>query len=185
MSYFFTADTHYGHKRQVERRGFALAQEHDHMLITRWNEVVGPKDEVYHLGDFSFHNGARTKEIVAQLNGKIFLVGGNHDSRQTLKVLVECGVEILPLIYRRHFPGTQQKVVMCHYPMLTWPSAHWGAIHLHGHSHGNLGAERTTRTDVGVDTKWGYGPVSWEAIEKEMSGREYTPVDHHRSTYEP
>ncbi len=46
-------------------------------LIDRYNEVVRADDEVYHVGDFSIHE--KHLEVLGQLNGRKYLVPGNHD----------------------------------------------------------------------------------------------------------
>lgn len=47
------------------------------------------------------------------------------------------------------------RVVMCHYPMLTWNHKPHGAVMLHGHSHGKLDEyndqSMDLRFDVGID----------------------------------
>ena len=48
-------------------------------IIKRWNSVVSKNDIVYHLGDFAFGNKNFIESIVNQLNGKIYLILGNHD----------------------------------------------------------------------------------------------------------
>lgn len=56
---------------------FQSTIEHDEYIINRWNELVSPDDRVYHLGDFSMkRNGLNT---LHRLQGRICLVGGNHD----------------------------------------------------------------------------------------------------------
>ena len=57
-------------------------------------------------------------------------------------------------------------VVLSHYPMYEWPKWHKGAIHLHGHTHQNIGRSFRPRAfDVGVDG-WDYKPVSLNKILK-------------------
>lgn len=81
---FFIGDTHFGHKNIITFtqtkpfRPFESIEEHDAELVKRWNSVVGPKDRVFHLGDFCF--GKRNIEIAAQLNGDKRLIMGNHDT---------------------------------------------------------------------------------------------------------
>ena len=54
MAVFFTADTHFSDPYILRRRvWFTSAGEHDEALIARWNDTVGPEDEVWHLGDFA------------------------------------------------------------------------------------------------------------------------------------
>lgn len=47
------------------------------------------------------------------------------------------------------------KVVMCHYPMVTWNHKPHGSVMLHGHSHGKLdeynAQSMDLRFDVGID----------------------------------
>jgi calcineurin-like phosphoesterase family protein len=51
MTIFFTSDTHFDDARRIriDHRPFASIEEHDAALIARWNEAVGPGDDVYHL----------------------------------------------------------------------------------------------------------------------------------------
>ncbi|MFD0936255.1 metallophosphoesterase, partial [Methylobacterium trifolii] len=55
MATFFTADTHFGDPHILRLRGaaFGSIEAHDAALILRWNAVVAPGDEVWHLGDFA------------------------------------------------------------------------------------------------------------------------------------
>ena len=52
----------------------------DEELIKRWNEKVSPEDEVYHLGDVGLISCAKLKIILERLNGKIYLIKGNHEN---------------------------------------------------------------------------------------------------------
>ena len=58
---WFTSDTHWGHagilKESMHCRRdlvFSSVEEMDETMIANWNSVVGPKDEVWHLGDFAY-----------------------------------------------------------------------------------------------------------------------------------
>lgn len=174
---WFVSDTHWGHKNIIKysNRPFESVEEMDEALIKNWNSKVKPNDEVWHLGDFSFHKEGMTEGIIKRLNGRINFVRGNHD-------------EIMPNLYK-YFKSVQdykeirvdgQKIVLCHFPMLTWNKAHRGAWMLHGHSHGSVNYLNvgTTRLDVGVDN-FKYTPVSYEEVRDLLKDIEYTPVDHH------
>lgn len=79
---YVIADTHFGHRKIVgfepDYRPFNNIEEHDRTLVERWNQVVRPKDTVWHLGDvlFAMH---KTGEILGSLNGIKRLILGNHD----------------------------------------------------------------------------------------------------------
>ena len=82
---WFTADTHFGHEKLVKNthRPFANSFEMDNILVKNWNSVVNDDDIVYHLGDFCWINKTLAWEhYLAQLNGKIVLIKGNHDLRR-------------------------------------------------------------------------------------------------------
>lgn len=79
---WFVSDTHFGHTNliTIQPRPWAKdAQEMDNILIERWNDVIHPSDQVYHLGDVSFRNANETAVILSKLKGNIHLVPGNHD----------------------------------------------------------------------------------------------------------
>lgn len=84
---YFTSDTHYFHKNVItycNRPYESLEQMHE-KLIENYNSVVGPNDECYILGDFSFGNAGNTEEIVKRLNGKKHLILGNHDGHSATR----------------------------------------------------------------------------------------------------
>ena len=70
---FFTADTHFGHKRILEYcpgRGYDSVEEMNEGLIANWNERVAPGDTIYHLGDVAFLPKQQTQDICLRLNGR-------------------------------------------------------------------------------------------------------------------
>lgn len=164
MTIFFTADTHFGHSAilKYSKRPFRSVAEMDAALIEAWNAVVGPEDEVYHLGDFCFKGSKIAQKYLDQLNGRLTLIQGNHDTDNTAKLprwtaahaLLELTVE-------------KTKLALCHYPMLEWPGVFKGALHLHGHTHGRIPPHRL-RCDVGVDV-WAYRPVTLTEIKARLA----------------
>lgn len=80
MSVFFLADTHFGEDSIIryENRPFVSTQAMDEALTVNWNNVVGPEDEVYVLGDFCAVG--LEEQILSRLNGVKYLVKGNHDT---------------------------------------------------------------------------------------------------------
>ena len=166
MAIFFTSDHHFGHTNviQYSQRPFKdLAHMHE-TLIERWNSVVHSQDEVYHLGDLFLCSQEEALRIRARLNGRIYLVLGNHDkTAASLPHLFEWAKEMYYLRHEKH------RVVLCHYAMRVWRNSSHGSWHLHGHSHGALSPIGYSM-DVGVDC-WDYTPISWDEIRREMTQR--------------
>ena len=179
MTVWFTSDTHFGHANviQYSNRPFEDVNEMDELMIKAWNEAVKPGDLVYHLGDFSFHRLEKTVQIAKRLAGQKYLVFGNHDKR-----IRKEGQFMDQWIWARDLEQIEvekQKIVLCHYAMLTWNQSHRGSWMLHGHSHGSLPDDpHSLRLDVGVDPM-GYRPVSFDDIGKLMTKKEFRPIDHH------
>ncbi|MEO1329091.1 MAG: metallophosphoesterase [Pseudomonadota bacterium] len=162
---YFTADTHFGHSGiiRLAKRPFRSVEEMDGALIEAWNDRVGPEDRVFHLGDFCFKGSKRAQSVLERLQGRIVFLKGNHDTENTAKLpRWESVHDILEVTVEG------ARLVLCHYPLLEWPGAWRGALHLHGHTHGAI-APNQGRGDVGVDV-WGYRPVRLEEIKARLEG---------------
>jgi calcineurin-like phosphoesterase family protein len=160
MAIFFTSDTHFGHGGALGlyRRPFASVAAMNEGLVERWNEMVGPDDEVWHLGDFAIRQRpAIVAELLARLRGRKHLVAGNNDPPATTELdgwqSVQPYVEI-------ETEGTS--LVLCHYPFRRWRGMGKGWINLHGHCHGRLKSQ-PRQFDVGVDV-WEFRPVTLSEI---------------------
>lgn len=154
---WFTADTHFGHSNIIKycNRPFSSIEEHDQSLIENWNSLVKGGDTVYHLGDFGFYD--RIQRIIQKLHGNIHLIRGNHDNDTLTK---NKRFNFVKDVHR--FKKNEYEFFLSHYAHRSWPKMNRGAIHLYGHSHGNLpGFGRSI--DVGVDV-WNYRPVSIDQI---------------------
>ena len=160
MTVFFTSDTHFGHGGALGLFGrpFASVAEMDATLIRRWNDSVGPEDDVWHLGDFAIRQKVgRMEEILGALAGLKHLVIGNNDGEATTSlpgwVSVQPYAEIML---------DDARLVLCHYPFRSWNGMGKGAVNLHGHSHGRM-APLPRQVDVGVDS-WDFRPVTLDEI---------------------
>ena len=158
MSLFFTADTHFGHRSIARMRGFSSAAAMDELLISNWNERVSEQDDVWVLGDFTMRAPRHPGHYLDRLNGRKYLIRGNHDHRQTL---ISKGWH--EVVDYKVLDQEQTRFVLFHYPMREWESAWRGAIHLYGHVHGNL-RPTAQSCDVGVDCH-DYYPIRWDEIE--------------------
>jgi calcineurin-like phosphoesterase family protein len=162
MTIFFTADTHFGDHRtiNIQRRPYADVAAMDRDLIARWNDVVGPTDTIWHLGDVA-RRPDRVAELLGRLNGIKHLLRGNNDPEATLAAPGWASVDDYAEI-----EVTGSRLVLCHYPFRSWNGQHKGAINLHGHSHGRL-KPLPRQFDVGVDVH-DFAPVSLDQL---LSGR--------------
>ena len=112
-----------------------------------------PGDTVWHLGDFLIRPTSETVEaLLARLNGRKHLIGGNNDPAVTREA---SGWSSVRDYHELEVEG--RFLVLCHYPLRTWNRAGKGAVQLHGHSHGRL-KPLTRQFDVGVDLH-GFAPV--------------------------
>lgn len=156
MTVFFTSDTHFGHAGALSlyRRPFPGVATMDAAMVERWNAVVAPEDEVWHLGDFAVRQTpARVAALLECLHGTKHLITGNNDPPEvraqpgwrSVRPYAEIAVEGVHL-------------VLCHYAFRTWNGMAKGWLNLHGHSHGRL-APQTRQYDVGVDA-WDFRPVT-------------------------
>lgn len=161
---FFTADSHFGHAAVIRmcNRDFPDVETMDRDMIAAWNAVVGPRDVVFHVGDFGFDCTAEhMRRVFHKLNGKKHLIRGNHDRQH---------VQVLPWISQHdmlHVTVDGQRIHLCHYGLRTWPGIWKGAIHLFGHSHGRLPGNNRSM-DIGVDAV-GYLPLELEHIKAKLA----------------
>jgi len=177
---YFISDTHFLHFNVIKysNRPFKDVDDMTIQLISNWNEVVSKTDEVYILGDFCFGTKAKWRIILNQLNGIKYYIKGNHDKPKQIPT------EMFEWVKDYHELNLKindkwKKIVLCHYPFLTWNKNHSGSWNLFGHAHGNLnnislkdrfkvflGLKRKlskNQYDVGVDCN-NYKPISLDQI---------------------
>lgn len=171
---FFTSDTHFGHSNIIKycQRPFNSAEHMDEVLINNWNEVVSPKDIVFHLGDFCFGNDKEWIKILQRLNGTKYLILGNHD----LKKIANSSLiqdYFADINMQMRVVVDKQKILLNHYPFLCFEGGYQNVWQLFGHVHSSkhstgLDKERLvyifpTQYDVGVDNN-NYRPVSFAQV---------------------
>ena len=156
MAVWFTADTHFGHAGALSlyRRPFASVSEMNESMMTRWNAVVRPEDEVWHLGDFALRTPPEAAAtLLRSLHGTKHLVTGNNDAPDITGLSEWSSVQAYA-----ELTVDDHRLVLCHYAFRTWNGMAKGVLNLHGHSHGRL-KPLARQTDVGVDA-WGFQPVA-------------------------
>ncbi|MBM3300559.1 MAG: metallophosphoesterase [Deltaproteobacteria bacterium] len=156
----FTADTHFGSDghRIFFKRPFVDVLEMARALIKNWNEVVNPRDLVYHLGDFGV--GDSIHAIFHNLNGHKILVRGNHDPEPVLYLPWADIARSMTITVRG------QEIWLAHEPKRGWLGRDRGTWHLHGHSHGRRSPSLGS-LDAGVEC-WDYRPVTFNQIQEMM-----------------
>lgn len=90
---WFISDTHFFHEKMLTfekadghkcRSEFANIEEHNAIIVERWNQWVKPGDKVWHLGDVALGLSGGEYEtklhpLLNSLNGRKDLIIGNHD----------------------------------------------------------------------------------------------------------
>ena len=182
---FFTSDTHFGHKNILKycNRPFNSIEEMNEKIIENWNNKVGKNDKVFFLGDFMMsQNPDKAKELINKLNGKKYLVFGNHDVCfiKHPEILYECFNNFsFQMKLKFMFKNIKYDVILNHYPMLCFGGAYSNkesqkTIQLFGHVHSGVNStegldiERLkylfkNQYDVGVDNN-DFTPVSIKEI---------------------
>lgn len=186
---FFTSDLHFKHENILiySSRPFETIGHMDCIFISNWNTVVNENDIVFILGDFIRGAKSEWKQILGLLNGKKYLILGNHDREKDIPTeLFEVVSDILKVsIKDSNTDDKYHTFILSHRPLLTWEGRETRNVkHLFGHlhtiskngipvSHNNQEADLdiisqikpTQMYDVGVDNN-DYYPVSFEKIQK-------------------
>jgi calcineurin-like phosphoesterase family protein len=145
-------------------------------LIARHNAVVKKEDTVWHLGDFAL-NEKLVPRILPLLNGKHYLVSGNHDrthachKRHTAAIRRYLGYGFLEVhqetrldqFLLNHLPYVGDSAHEARYPEWRPNPNDEGIWLLHGHIH-ELWKIKVGMINVGVDV-WDFQPVALEHLQ--------------------
>ena len=161
---FVTSDTHFRHrnilKYEADNRPFENVEQMNKELVDRWNAKVGPMDVVFHLGDFGFTSNSQTRAILSNMNGRKFLLLGNHDRQQKLtdEKWISLGFE---RVFRNPFL-LDDKFIFSHEPLDVIPE---GKVNIYGHVHGSkyFNTIDPNRLCACVE-RWNCAPIEYEYI---------------------
>jgi calcineurin-like phosphoesterase family protein len=151
-------------------------------LIKNYNKMVKPEDTCIFVGDTTFANTTKTREIINQLNGTKIAVIGNHDPKQG--TLLNMGFQLA--VYQMSMDIKGHRVIVSHYPFSDplwkywwhkfkgWDTRYPDRRHkdngtnflVHGHTHSTKKLVGRA-LHVGIDA-WDYKPVPLWMIEKHM-----------------
>jgi len=147
---YFTADTHFYHSNIIalSSRPFTDVEEMNQTLIQNWNSCVTVRDEIYILGDFFFKGtGEEANNLLKNLNGKKYLIRGNHDNFVTFPDFDIRAFRWVKDYFMLNYQ--KRKFILFHYPILEWQGFFKGAIHLYGHVHAAVkDSTQSERLDV-------------------------------------
>ena len=176
---FFTSDTHFWHENILKfcNRPFSSIEEMNDTIINNWNSVVKENDIVFHLGDFCFCGSDKFKELIEKLNGRIYLILGNHD----WKTIKQWHATKFEGVYQQmSIKIDGRKIYLNHFPFLCYAGTYYrledavwqwfGHVHSSDKNKNGLDNQRLsmlfpTQYDVGVDNN-NYTPVSFEEVKK-------------------
>lgn len=128
---YFISDTHFGHKNLCEKYRGLTVEESDELLIKNWNNRVRKEDKVYYLGDFSMDAPNLLEKYLSRLNGQIYVIGGNHDTRRVCEKFRELGVTVLGCMRYKEY-------ILSHFPIskrIIKERPYKGNIHGHIHAY--------------------------------------------------
>lgn len=176
-SVFFTSDTHFNHTNIIRfcQRPFKDVAEMNETLISNWNNNVGKEDIVFHLGDFCLGGAAEWANILDRLNGKIYLILGNHDLKNILQGFINRFEHVAMAMC---IQIGKKKIYLSHYPYLCFEGGYKNDVwQLFGHVHTrqtNTGLDASrlqylypTQLDVGVDN-CNFKPLSFEQVRERI-----------------
>lgn len=179
---FLTSDTHFNHANIIKfcNRPFDSVESMNETLISNWNSTVPKDGVVFHLGDFALGGSEAWHNILPRLNGKIYLVLGNHDIKNFRPGYAGRFEEVAE---QMTIDVGKKRLILTHFPLLCYHGT-WGTEqncwNIHGHVHickekqANIGKdfERMgwafpTQYDAGVDLN-NYTPISFDELSKRI-----------------
>ena len=107
------------------------------LIVENWNRLIRPGEPVFHLGDLSLGKKEDTEVLVPLLNGRLYLLRGNHD-RWSASFYQSLGIILVksPPYIVEYKPGL--KLLFSHHPLVPLPPR---CFNLHGHIHNNPAPE--------------------------------------------
>ena len=118
---YYIADCHFFHdalNEHMDRRGFGSREEMTDYMISQWNGRVRKNDDVVILGDFSVGRGPETNQLLQALNGRKYLIIGNHDW-----YLSDKKFDHSLFVWEENYKELNddgRKVCLSHYPMMVY-----------------------------------------------------------------
>ncbi|MCI8410440.1 MAG: phosphoesterase [Lachnospiraceae bacterium] len=159
MSVFFIADLHFDDERIIkyENRPFENVKQMNETIIRNWNYKVTKNDVVFMLGDIG------NETYIKELNGKIYLIKGNHDTKKNQEYR-SCGFEEVydyPIIYENFW-------ILSHEPMYINQNMPYANLFGHVHKSPQYTTYSKQHYCVTVE-RIDYTPIAFEMIKETLS----------------
>ena len=187
---YYIADLHFYHgamNDRMDRRGFANVEEMNEYMINKWNQKVRENDEVVIIGDLSWGNVEETCELTRQLNGRRYLIQGNHD-RFVTKTTMDMRRFVWAKPYEEMYDN-KRKVILCHYPIMCYngqyrldENGNPRTYMLYGHVHDTQDQrlieqfQEITRATVTTDAQGNKRPIPCNMINCFCKYSDYEPL---------
>lgn len=183
---FYTADTHFGHKNIIKysNRPFEDVDHMNTVMINNINEVAGPADELWILGDMAMGRLEDSLALLKRITPEIHLVNGNHDRTWTgnkggpkkIKEYMDAGVQSIQDECIHYIAGAP--VQLSHFP-------YKGSAHA---DHTEIDRfEEYRPIDKGFWLLCGHVHESWKKIDRMINVgvdvRDYYPVSEYEVEY--
>lgn len=132
-------------------RPYKNVEEMEEAFLDYYEKTLSKKDTLYLLGDICFYNHQDflDKLFKALPTNDVHLIAGNHDPSKVRKYHKWKSVSDY-----KEIKVDKKLYILCHFPIESWRNQTHGAIHLHGHTHGNISHSINyirNRLDVGYD----------------------------------
>lgn len=118
-----TSDWHFNHQKNfiLEPRGYYSTERMNEDLIARHNSIVKPDDDVYVLGDLMLGGSEKLQdgiECIKQMNGKLHVIRGNHDSDKKIIAYHELYPKIIEVENSKFLKYEKYHFYLSHFPSL-------------------------------------------------------------------
>ena len=158
-----TSDLHYNHESVLHfgyGRPFPSKDDMNQWIENELQSKINSDDVFFDLGDMFWKvKDAEISRIIKGIKAKEkYKLIGNHDSYNLWKPgspinnMFNVVADILEINVQ--YQGEPYKLVLSHYPLVSWNGKARGSLDIHGHTHGNIDNFNSGSTDLRVDIGW-------------------------------